>query len=312
MEEVQESFTQNTITMDEAGPPGYQEEEEDEMVEEYYEETVTESVMSTVAEERQTFMITSVKDPRTKDDFVSPQEAVLLGIIDQETNRYVNTVTKETMSMGNAINRGLVQISFQSREKIREEDKSYGLITIKTCKDTRPYTIMKVIDPSTEEELSVEQAEGKGIINESKGTYKTETGDVITIRDAIHSGLVIAEFNEGENGEGHEETQVKTYAVHGVVDQRRKMKVSFTEAVEDGLLDQQDGQYVHNVSGVKVPVPEAIMRGFIKARLVTDPSKLDIDPSKNIVIDRLATARSKILSAVRSAHAFKGLSNDKK
>lgn len=88
--------------------------------------------------------------------------------------------------------------------------------------------------------------------------------------------------------------------------------MSFTEAVNDGLLDRNDGQYVNNVTGEKVPVQEAIMKGFIKARLVTDPSKLDIDPSNNIVIDRLEKARSKILSAVRSAHAFKGLTNGKK
>ncbi|OWF40872.1 uncharacterized protein LOC110463222 isoform X2 [Mizuhopecten yessoensis] len=310
MEEVQEQFTQNTMTMEETGPPAYQE-QEDESYEEYYEETVTESVMSSVAEERQTFTISSVKDPRTKNDFITPQEAVLLGIIDQATNQYVNIVTKETMTMGAAINRGIVQITFQSSEKIREEDQSYGLITIKTVKDTRPFKIRKVLDPSTEEELTVAQANAKNIIDDVKGTYTTEDGDVISIRDAIHSGLVIADFEEGENGEDQDETQMKTYAVHGVVNQRLKSKVSFTDAVDDGLLDRKDGQYVNNVTGDKVPVQEAIMRGFIKARLVTDTSKLDIDPSNNIVIDRIEKARSKILSAVRSAHAFKGLTNGK-
>lgn len=309
-EEVQEQFTQNVLTMEEAGPPAYQE-EEDETYEEYCEETVTESVMSTVAEERQTFMIESVKDPRTKDDYISPQEAVLLGILDQVSNQYINIVTGETMTMGKAINRGIVQISFQSSEKIREEDQSYGLVTIKTIKDTRPFSIKAVIDPSTEEELTVAQATAKNILNDVKGTYTTEDGDVISIRDAIHSGLVIAHFEDGENGDAQEE-QVKTYAVHGVVNQKLKSKVSFTEAVNDGLLDRNDGQYVNNVTGEKVPVQEAIMKGFIKARLVTDPSKLDIDPSNNIVIDRLEKARSKILSAVRSAHAFKGLTNGKK
>ncbi|XP_033759950.1 uncharacterized protein LOC117342079 isoform X2 [Pecten maximus] len=311
-EEVQEQFTQNIVTMDEAGPPAYQEQEDEEFYEEYCEETVTESVMSTVAEERQTFTIDSVKDPRTKDDYISPQEAIILGILDQVNNQYVNIVTKETLSMGSAINRGIVQISFQSREKIREEDQSYGLITIKTTKDTRPFTIKAVIDPRTEEELTVAQAKVKDIMDDVKGTYTTEDGDVISIRDAIHSGLVIASFEEGENGDEQEEAQVKTYAVHGVVDQKLKSKVSFMTAVNEGLLDRDDGQYVNNVTGDKVPVQEAIMRGFIKARLVTDPSKLDIDPSNNIVIDRLEKARSKILSAVRSAHAFKGLTNGKK
>ncbi|XP_060068768.1 uncharacterized protein LOC132548887 [Ylistrum balloti] len=311
LEEVQEQFTQNVLTMEEAGPPAYQE-EEDEMYEEFYEETVTESVMSTVAEERQTFMITSVKDPRTTDEYISPQEAIMLGIIDQASNHYVNIVTKETMTMGAAINRGIVQISFQSSETIREEDTSYGVVTIKTMKDTRPYKINKVIDPRTEEELTIAQAKDKGIIDEVKMTYTTEDGDEISIRDAIHSGLVIADFEEGQNGETEEETQVKTYAIHGVVDQKQKCKVSFTTAVNDGLLDRQDGQYVNNVTGDKVPVQEAIMRGFIKARLVKDTSKLDIDPTNNIVIDRLDKARSKILSAVRTANAFKELTTGKK
>ena len=201
----------------------------------------------------------------------------------------------------------------QSRKRIRRQDQSYGLITIKTTKENRPYTVKAVIDPHDDDiTLTVADAVKRGIVDTKSGTYKMDNGDVISIPDAIESGLVVAEFTDGPDANHDAETVTKTYAVHGVIDQKRKKKVSFTDALTRRLLDRDDGQYINNVTREKVPISEAIMRGFIKARLVKDPSKLDINPNNNIVIEKFSNAKDKIMKAVKISKAFKAAGTSEK
>ena len=59
----------------------------------------------------------------------------------QAKGLYVNPLTGSSMTMQEAMNEGRVLMDFVSKKKIREEQKSYGLITIRITKETRPYTI---------------------------------------------------------------------------------------------------------------------------------------------------------------------------
>lgn len=72
--------------------------------------------------------------------------------------------------------------------------------------------------------MSVTQAVHDNILDTHNSTYKTETGELISISDAIASGLVHVDYHEDPNAKP--EVVSKTYTVHGVVDQRRKQKVS--------------------------------------------------------------------------------------
>ena len=83
--------------------------------------------------------------------------------------------------------------------------------------------------------------------------------------------------------------------------------MTFAEAVRDGLLDRDTGEYLHNVTQQKVGVHEAIMRGFIKARIVADPSKLEVDPRNRIVVEKMESAKQKVLRGVRTIKMFKAL-----
>ena len=272
------------------------------------EETTTDQIYSSVEEETSVLIIKSVVDPRTN-TLISVQEAVLHGILDQVEGTYVNPLTKEVMKLIDAQNEGFVIMQTQSRKTISKEDQSYGLLTIKTIKENRPYTIKAVLDPSNDEEISVSEGVKRGIIDTKANIYKMDNGDTISISDAIESGLVIAEFSDGPEASHEPETVTKTYTVHGVIDQKRKKKVSFVDAVALCLLDKDDGCYVNNVTREKVPVSEAIMKGFIKARLVKDPSKLSINPNNNMVIEKFSTAKAKIMQAVKISKAFKAASN---
>jgi len=257
------------------------------------EETTTESVNTSLSESQQTFVIKGVLDPRDDNTVLSLDQAVSQGVLDQVKNLYINPRSGVTMSVRDAMNEGRIMVEILSVKKIREEKSSYGILTITIHKESRAYTIKAVLDPATDDKMTLDQAVRKGILDSRSTTYTTESGEKLQIADAIHSGLVIVEYH-GAEGAGEEVT--KTYAVHGVVDQKKKAKVSFAEATRDGLLDKDTGEYVNNVTGGRVHTLEAIQKGFIKAR-VTDPSKLDFDPSNSIVVKKLASATSKLMAA---------------
>lgn len=265
-------------------------------------ELTTDEVVSSTTEVKHTFIIRSVTDPRNQEE-LSLKDAIIAGIIDQTAGLYINPDTGKSVSFQEAMAQGDITVQFKTQRKIREEKSSYGIITVKTSKETRPYTIVGAIDPETEQELSLDDAYKRGVLSKEKGTYKTETGKEIDVMDAIQSGLVKAEFHGDETHNGEEET--KSYAVNGVIDQRHHKKVSFSDALRLGLLKGEEGIYVNNLTWEEVPITEAIMRGFIKARVVTDTSKLDIDPTNQIVVQRIAKTRQKILSAIKTANAFK-------
>ena len=125
----------------------------------------------------------------------------------------------------------------------------------------------------------------------------------MSISDAIQSGLVKAEFHGEEEEDGVEET--KTYAVTSVVDQKQKAKVSFNDAMNKGLIDAEEGMYVNNLTRERIPLTDAIMSGLIKAKIVTDTSNLDIDPTNKVVVKRISSMREKVIKAVRVTRAFK-------
>ena len=197
---------------------------------------------------------------------------------------------------------GDIVVEFKSQKKVKEERSSYGLITVTATTDTRPYTIKAVVDPKTEKELSLEAAYENGILSRSDQTYKTETGEKIAIVDAIHSGLVKAEFHGELTDSDKEETKV--YAVNGVMDQKRKRRVSFSEALHTGLLDGEEGLYINNSTQEKMSITDAIMKGLIKARIVTDPANMDVNPEHKIVVSRLKSVQERVVKAVRAQRAL--------
>ena len=141
-----------------------------------------------------------------------------------------------------------------------------------------------------------------GIIHKTNMTYTSDKGEQIPIVDAIQCGLIKAEFHGTE--QDSEQTETKTYAVNSVVDTRRKEKMTFHDALSRGILDAEEGVFLNNQTWERIPITDAIMRGFIKAKIITDTSKLNIDPTNKIVVERMTTAQDKIMKAVKATKAF--------
>lgn len=71
---------------------------------------------------------------------------VVMAIVDlfprcQAKGLYRNPLTGSSMTMTDAMSDGRVLLEIVSKKKIREEKNSYGIITIKITRETRPYTI---------------------------------------------------------------------------------------------------------------------------------------------------------------------------
>jgi hypothetical protein len=266
-------------------------------------QATTDTVSSTLEEQQHTYIIKSILDPRDDRTQLTVEEAVNQGVLDKDQKNYINPKTGKSIPMVEAMSEGRVLVDVVSRKKIREENNSYGLITITITREVRPYTIKSIIDPVTEEKISQTQATVKNILNSNSTTYRTETGDLIPILDAISSGLVTVKY-EGAESDHPPEVVTKTYLVYGVIDQKKKQKVSFSEAVKDGLLDGEAGEYVNNVTNERISIYNAILKGFIKARIAQDPSKLEINPENTIVVEKLSSAKSRILKSVKMTKAF--------
>lgn len=262
----------------------------------------TDQITRSVEEERRTFVIKTVIDPRDEKE-MSIQHAIMLGIVDQARGKYTNLDTGESIPIAEAMNEGKILVEFTSTRKIKQEKSAIGLITIKTKKETRPYIIKHIADPKTDRHMDLQEAIRRRIYDDERGMYKSEDGQYIPVIEAIENGAVVVEYT-GEVGEGKPETVTRTYAVHTVVDQRRRTKIPFTEAIHLGILDRGTGNYNNNLTGEKVQVSEAIKRGFIKARVVADPNKLDIDPENKIVIERIENVKNKLLRSMKTVRAF--------
>lgn len=261
----------------------------------------TDQITSTEREEKKRFVIRAVLDPRD-DKELSLQDAIAKGIVDQDHGLYVNPTTGETVSIPEAMNNGQIKVEFVSTKRSEEKIRAVGLITIKTMKDERPYQIDKVIDGRTGEKVDVEEAKARGILDMENDRYVIGfNNEELSVDMAIDGGWILVEYED----DSEPTWEVKTYAVSAVVDQRLKKKVPFYDAVKRGLIEKDTGNYVNNATGERIYVAEAIKRGFLKARVVTDTSGLDIDAENKVVVERMDMIKKSVLKPVAVLNAFR-------
>ena len=256
-------------------------------------------------------LLTGVIDPRSEQE-ISLDQAILLGIINQKEGTYVNPVTKTAIPIPEAMNAGKIKVEFTTVRRTQEKRSDVGLITISTERESRPYTVKAVVDALTEEQLTIDQAIEKGILNQKSGTvHNTLTKTDITLGDAMDTGILIVEF-DSEAPAGEVQNVTIVYAIHAVVDQKEKCKISFSDAVKRGLIDKSTGAYFHNVEMRDVYVGDAIKKGFIKATVVKDPTSMDISPENKMVVEKVDLIRKKLINPLKTIAAMREAVEHKK
>lgn len=254
-------------------------------------EIATEQLTSTSQEEKKRYIIKSVKDPRSGAS-ISLKDAIELGIMNMKQGLYVNPDTKETKAIAVALAEDHIQVDYVTKTRSTPRTEALGLITIRDRIESRKYTITAVIDATTAERVDLSEAKRRGIVDENATSFIINTsGETIGMDDAVETGWVLVEYESDEGPVEESEVRSRTYAIRAVVDQRLKKRVPFVEAVQRKLVDRDSGNYYNNLTGETVHVLEAIRRGFLKAKLIDDPTKLDIDPHNKMVVHSINKMR---------------------
>jgi hypothetical protein len=263
----------------------------------------TEQLTAAEMEEKKTFTIKSVVNPEDGTE-ISFQQAVLMGIIRPDEGVYVDSRTAETKPIPVAMAEGLIKVMYTTTKRSKEKTSSVGIITVKTIREpVRPYTVVSVRDTRSGQDVDGPTAESAGLVDSSRGSYiDRQTGRRYMIAEAADAGLVKLEYT---GPQPEPEVISKTYAVRAVVDRRQKKTITFHEAVRRGIIDRESGAYKDTQTGDKMYIGDAIMRGFLKARIIDDASGLNIDPQNRMVIDKTEKIRKRLLKPLSVISAFK-------
>lgn len=96
------------------------------------------------------------------------------------------------------------QVEIVTVNKSEEKRSDIYLITIKTYKEIRPFTVKAVVDAVTDRQMSVHEAQAAGILDQQRGIYiNKSTGDHLSLADALDSGLLIVEFDQIDANSGN-------------------------------------------------------------------------------------------------------------
>ena len=106
---------------------------------------------------------------------------------------------------------GLIKVESSRKKAAKEQHHSVGILTITITRETRPYTITAVIDPRTEESLTIEEASLRGVYDAEKECYcNPDSGERVELADAIDMGGLEVEFDPEEEAT---EPEVSTCSV---------------------------------------------------------------------------------------------------
>lgn len=161
-----------------------------------------------------------------------------------------------------------------------------------TIKQTQTFVIVGVIDPRTDEEISIFHAIQDSVISRAHGLYcNPVTGISMPIPEAMNRGLIKVEYTDTsiEMGElvtqgiirATTSTEVVSYMVHKVVDPETSDLISILEAVQRGIIDLALGQYHNTVTGERLSIPDAIEQGLLQVEVADRQPRTDIVDGTN-------------------------------
>ncbi|KAL5005910.1 hypothetical protein ScPMuIL_017068 [Solemya velum] len=229
-----------------------------------------------VREDSKSFVITGVVDPRTRQT-LSVFQALSNGILDQIHGTYRNPKTGETMSIPEAIRKGLICADY-SENLPNGDGLSNGFGTMTSRLDTKIFPVSGILDPRTGRTITVKEAMNAGIIDPKSGVFRNPvTREEMSIIKAVQNGYVMADPalmspSSQDNGAFSfvEFTDV-AFSVSGVIDPSTGEEISLKRAMMDGIIDPTNSQYRNPHTGETISIADAIKQGLLKGQLV-DPA----------------------------------------
>ncbi|XP_033728126.1 plectin-like [Pecten maximus] len=249
-------------------------------------------------EESSSFVMSGVLDPRTRQK-MSVFQAMSQGILDPVHGKYINPDTGETMSIPEAIHKGLIQVDY--REHLANGGiNGDGFSPLRNTMDTKIFPVAGVVDPRTGEWIGVKEAISAGILDPRSGKYHNiVTGEEVDLLEAVRNGYLVADpaLLEGYDGSTPftfvEFTDV-SYKVTGVIDPTTGQEVSLKQAITDGYIDKANSLYRNPHTGEEIPLEDAIRQGFVKC--VPLRSSERGNPDEVLTVQQLQVKQQKFIS----------------
>lgn len=139
---------------------------------------------------KRTLAIQAIVDPDT-DEEVSLDIAVNRGIIDPESNAYVNRKTGERFPIPVATAAGFILVSEIGQQQTEAPVTTVEIVGISMRHDTRPYTVWRVREMDSEKWMGVQDAVKKGWLRPIVNVYcNLVTGDEMSLDAALDLGLL--------------------------------------------------------------------------------------------------------------------------
>ncbi|XP_021351801.1 dystonin-like isoform X4 [Mizuhopecten yessoensis] len=249
-------------------------------------------------EESSSFVMTGVLDPRTRQK-MSVFQAMSQGILDPVHGKYINPDTGETMSIPEAIHKGLIQVDY--REHLTNGGMNGdGFSPLRNTMDTKIFPVAGVVDPRTGEWIGVKEAISAGILDPSNGKYRNiVTGEEVDLLEAVQNGYLVVDpaLLDGYDGSTPftfvEFTDV-SYRVTGVIDPTTGQEVSLKQAITAGYIDEANSLYRNPHTGEEIPLEDAIRQGLVKCQPLRSSEKAD--PNEVLTVQQLQVKQQKFVS----------------
>lgn len=233
--------------------------------------------LPSASENNKSFVITGVVDPRTRQT-LSVFQALSNGILDQIHGTYKNPKNGETMSIPEAIRKGLIFADFSENLTNGDGGLLNGFGTVTSRLNTKIFPVSGILDPRTGRTISVKEAMSAGIIDPKSGLFRNPvTREEMSIIEAVENGYVMADpallsRDSQDNGAFSfvEFTDV-AFNVSAVIDPSTGEEISLKRAIMDGIIDPTNSQYRNPHTGETISIADAIKQGLLKGHLV-DPA----------------------------------------
>ena len=178
------------------------------------------------------------------------------------------------------------------------DPQSYNIIS-----KTESLVISSVYDHQLHTYIDPNSAIRKKILDPYHGSYLNNlTGESISIDDAMNRNLIIvqpqsAHLHTNQQNDKYVIStslirETRSYHLLGVRDHINNREISVQEAIRLGILDKQNGQYIHNKTNHILSISEAIAQGHIRAQ----PLPMDASSSTTTTAntqEKIGTSSSK-------------------
>ena len=236
---------------------------------------------------------TGIKDPRTGKE-IPLSDAVMAGILDMSTGKYVNPQTGEKLSLSEAVDVELISLEMarQLLAAMDENSLAKSNIDIRTG---------EYVDPDTQLRMSIQEAIDCGyiepaavfLVDSTSGQFTTlaslmenyndsvnddigncrfdpvagafvngQTSEMVNLADAISSGFISPGLEVEQMSTNM--TVLKALSEHvdtnlsGIRDPRTGEELSLPEAIMAGIIDLSSGEIVNMDTGERLPITDAI------------------------------------------------------